>query len=240
MDNAFDLGTVDVDGAIREAAEHVDGDTRAAFLRKAAVFGGGAVGGAVAFGAMPGEALARGGRKRRALKVLEFALTLEYLESRFYKEAVRKRALTGDVLAYAKLVAEHEKTHVVALRRAIRGLAPHHHVPGIPEFDFRGTTESQDAFIRTSYKLENVGVRAYLGQAGKLQHEKKLLRAAASIVTVEARHASAAAILFARNGGGGGDPFNGSTGITPHGAFDEPSSRGQILHAVKRTHFIKG
>ena len=46
MNEPFELDTVDVDGAIRETAERVDGHTRGAFLRKAGIGAGVIVGAA--------------------------------------------------------------------------------------------------------------------------------------------------------------------------------------------------
>ena len=97
-----------------------------------------------------------------------------------------------------------------------------------------GTTDNEKSFIGTAFVLENTGVHAYLGQAGRLQ-SKALLGAAASIVTVEARHAAAIAVL------NGDDPFGpGKGSITPDSAFDTPRTKKQILAAVGKTGFIKG
>ncbi len=57
----INLEAVDSDGAIREAAEEVSGDTRLGFLRKGAVAGGAALGGGAILSALvPGAALAKG------------------------------------------------------------------------------------------------------------------------------------------------------------------------------------
>lgn len=227
----FDLEAVDADGAIREAGGQVPADTRAAFFRKAAVAGGGALSGGAIMGMLPALADARPS-KRQDLKIVEFALTLEYLEAAFYSKAVDGGALSGELLAYAQLLRDHEQAHVKTLQGVIRSL--HHKVPAEPAFDFQGTTENADDFINTSFSLENVGVRAYLGQAPRLK-SGTLLGAAATIVTVEARHAAAAAVLVDRT------PFNsGARSITPHGSFDAASSMRRILGDVKDTHFIQG
>jgi hypothetical protein len=232
MNPVFDLDVIDVDGAVREAEAGVANDTRAAFFRKAAVGGAGVLASGTILGMLPEIASAKPSRKQD-LQILNYALTLEYLESAFYKEAVASGALSGDALTFAKLVAAHEATHVTALHKTIKSL--HGKPVKKPTFDFKGTTKDQGKFLATSFVLENTGVKAYLGQAGRLK-SKALLGAAASIVTVEARHASAAAVLNAGAGAYGG----GSKGITPNGAFDSAASMKAILGAVKGTGFITG
>ena len=121
-------------------------------------------------------------------------------------------------------------THVTALRRTIRSLGSK--VPSEPDFDFQGTNKG-DKFLPTALVLENTGVRAYLGQAGRLQ-SKALLAAAASIATVEARHAAAIALL--QNPGA----FTmGKRSISPSGSFDRATSMSKILGEVRATKFIK-
>ncbi len=228
MNNPFDLAVVDVDGAVREADAAVAGDTRADLFRKAAV-GGGAVVGASFFGGMlPALAEARPS-KRQDIAILKFALTLEYLEAAFYREAVREGGLSGAQRQLARLLLDHEETHVTVLRRTIRSLGSK--VPSSPKFNFKGTNKG-DQFIQTALVLENTGVRAYLGQAPRLQ-SKALLAAAASIATIEARHAAAVAVLVNES------PFAGEKSITPSGAFDRASSMKRILREVGGTGFIR-
>ncbi len=227
----FDLNAVDTDGAVREAEEAVATDTRAAFFRKAAVTGG-AIGSAAFFtGMLPGLAEAKPSKKQD-VAILKYALTLEYLEAEFYEEAVRDGGISGPALDAARLIADHEATHVTALRQTLRSLGAK--VPAQPTFDFQGTNKG-DKFVPTALVLENTGVRAYLGQAGRLK-SKALLAAAASIVTVEARHAAAIAVLVNNNAFGD----RGDNSVTPYGAFDRASSMKQILGEVGDTGFIKG
>jgi rubrerythrin len=222
------IETLDTDGAVREAEASVAGDTRAAFFRKTAVGGGAVLTSGAIMGMLPELAAAKPSKKQD-LAILNFALTLEYLEATFYNEA---KNLSGDAQLFAQLVAAHENTHVTALKKTIKSLGGK--PVAKPEFDFQGTNEDQAKFIDTAFVLENTGVHAYLGQAGRLK-SKVLLGAAASIVTVEARHASAIAIIK------GSDPYTDMSdfGITPDGAFDVPFSKKKVLKAVNDTGFIK-
>jgi hypothetical protein len=225
----LDLNVVDVDGAVREAEEAVVTDTRAQFFRKAAVTGG-ALGSAAFFsGMLPTLAEAKPSKKQD-IAILKYALTLELLEAAFYEGAVANGGLSGPALDAAKLIARHEATHVTALKSTLKKLGSK--VPAAPEFDFKGTNAG-DKFIPTALVLENTGVRAYLGQAGRLK-SGALLAAAASIVTVEARHAAAIAVLKNNNAFGGGEDS-----ITPAGPFDTAASMKTILGEVGDTGFIK-
>ena len=225
----FHLEDLDVDGAIREHAEAVPHHTRQSFLRKAGIAGGAALSSGAILGMVPSLAEAAPSKKQD-LAILNFALTLEYLEASFYKEAVEGGALSGDALELTKLVSNDENTHVSAIRRTIKNLGGKPVTK--PSFDFKGTTKDQALFLATSFTLENTGVRAYLGQAPRLK-SKALLATAGSIVTVEARHAAAFAILL------GQSPFTGAKSIAPSGSFDRSSSMSQILGNVKSTGFIK-
>ena len=186
------METLDTDGALRESADKLGVETRAAFFKKAGLAGGTLVAGGAFMGAIP--QLASAARYTKGDRdILNFALTLEYLEAEFYIEAVAKGALTGVTAEFARLVKAHEVTHVKTLRKTLGS-----HAVKKPKFDFQGTTADQTKFQQTALVLENTGVHAYLGQAGRL-HSKALLGAAASIVTIEARHAAAIALIIAGN-----------------------------------------
>lgn len=227
-----ELSVLDSDGAIRETEAAVAGDTRASFFKKAAVGGGAVVGAGFFTGLLPELAAAAKPSKKQDLAILNFALTLEELESAFYNEAVSSGGLSGAQLDLARLITAHEATHVKTLRSVIKALGGK--AVKKPTFDFKGTNKGAK-FIGTALVLENTGVHAYLGQAGNLQN-KKLLAAAAAIVTIEARHASAVAVL--NNSSPFGDKTGGS--VTPNGAFDTPKSKKAILSAVGKTGFITG
>jgi rubrerythrin len=222
------IETLDVDGAIRDADERVAGDTRAAFFRKAAVGGGTALTAGAFMGMLPDLASAKPSKKQD-LEILNYALTLEYLEAAFYTEA---KNLTGEANAFANIVGAHERTHVKALKKTIRSLGGK--PVAKPEFDFKGSNEEQGAFVQTALVLENTGVHAYHGQVPRLK-SKALLVVAAEIATVEARHAAAIATIL------GDQPYadKSDTSITPDGAFDVPWSMKRVLKAVGDTGFIK-
>jgi len=231
MEPVFDFVSADADGAIREAEAGVAGDTRASFFRKAAVGGGAVLTSGAFMGMLPEMAMARPS-KAQDLRILNFALILEFLEAAFYKEALAKQAAypRKEVRDLAALVHAHEQTHVTALKKTIKALGGR--PAKQPFFDFKGTTDNETDFVATAVVLENTGVNAYLGQAARLQ-SRALLGTAASIVTIEGRHAAAFLILQ------GNDPYNPGTGsITPDGAFDVPKSKKRILEAVGKTGFI--
>jgi Ferritin-like domain len=214
---ALNLDTLDTDGAIREAEDAVAADTRADFFRKAAIGGGSLVAGGVLMSGLPALAEAKPS-KAQDVAILNYALTLEYLEAAFYTEAVAKGALSGDALAGAKIVKGHEVTHVKALKSVLGRKAVKK-----PKFDFKSTTGDQDTFLATAVALEDTGVAAYAGQGPRLK-QKPIVVAALSIHSVEARHAAyfrtLAGMTFAPN------------------AFDKSKSMKQVLKIVKGTGFL--
>jgi len=213
------LADIDRDGAIQETFEEAGGDTRAAFFRKGAMVAGGGL----ALGAFPaGFALAQGVPKGDR-KILNFALTLEYLEAAFYEEAIAKGKLTGETALFAQVVGAHEAAHVEALKAALGVKAV-----GKPSFDFQGTTGSEKSFRKTAMVLEDTGVSAYQGQAPRIK-TTAVLASAGAILAVEARHAA-----WIR------DIIGGGKGVNPApAAFNKAMSMDEVLAAVKDTKFIK-
>ena len=210
------LQELDCDGAIREAADAVARGSRGDFLRRTAIAGGAFAGAGALVAALPSVASAAiSGRDR---SILNFALTLEYLESTFYNEALKAGALTGPTLAFAKVVAVHEATHVKTLKKVLGGAAV-----AKPKFNFHGATSNQATFQQTAIALEDTGVSAYKGQAPRIQ-EVAYLKAALSIHSVEAHHASWIRYI---------------AGVRPAPvAFDKPLTMKQVLAIVASTHFI--
>ena len=227
----LNLDVVDVDGAVREHADAVSGDTRLDFIRKGALGAGAAVGGgALLSGVLASPASAQTSTRppssfgRGDIGILNFALTLEFLEAAFYTEALNSGAITDpQVLAFLKTVERDERKHVSFLRQALGAKAVKK-----PKFDFQGTNKDEAKFRATAALLENTGVSAYLGQAKNIK-SKTILGAAGSILTIEARHASVIGFLNS----------NTAKGIAPSGPFDKPKSARAILKAVTATKFIK-
>ena len=161
------------------------GTTRDAFLKRAAIFGGSAVAAASVGMVLPQSAFAT---KKSDLAILNFALTLEYLESSFYAIAVGKGRLSPRVEQLAKVIRDHEIAHVKALVPTIKSLGG---TPvKKPRFNFPPSIFADETtFLQTAMALEDTGVGAYNG-AGPALTLRPVKEAAASIVAVEAMHAS--------------------------------------------------
>ncbi|WP_116124330.1 ferritin-like domain-containing protein [Lewinella sp. IMCC34183] len=128
------------------------------------------------------------------IEVLNYALTLEYLEAEFYQMGLDANSLlTGDMRETVALIARHEADHVNFLRTAISGSGG---TPiDKPEFDFTAggmfpTFSDTPTFLVLAQAFEDTGVRAYKGQATSLMGNGDVLTAALQIHSVEARHAS--------------------------------------------------
>jgi rubrerythrin len=218
-----------------EAIEGLDdGDSRRGFLKKAGLTGGALVGGGALLGALtPAGAMAAGKGRPPAsfgkgdIGILNYALTLEYLEAAFYNEATannnKKSFLkTAQEKAFLKQTTNDENAHVKFLKKALGSKAV-----SAPKVDFGATTGSRDAFIKTAVALENTGVGAYSGQALNISRPA-YIAAALSIWSVEARHASVAGLLLKPT------PAN----ISPDGPFDKPKTASEVLKVVESTGFL--
>jgi serine-rich repeat adhesion-like glycoprotein len=177
--------------------------------------------GALAAGAVYGT-LAVGPFVRRALAmsgggdvdILNFALTLEYLESTFYAEAKRRAGASGELKSLIELLAKDEQEHVEALAGTIKKLGGK--PVAKPKFDFPYNNTA--GFLKLAQTFEDTGVSAYNGAAPMIK-SKEVLTAAGSIVQVEARHAAAIRLQNKE------EP-------APAG-FDEPLDEKQVLKAVE-------
>ena len=198
------------------AAVEVNGMSRSSFLARGAIATGG-IYGAGAVTQFVSRAIAQEGMGD--VEILNFALTLEYLEAAFYDEALSKAGLSGDVKKLATEFGDHEKQHVDALTGAIKkaGGKPVK-APGV-----KFPLSDEKSFIKLAVTFEDTGVYAYNGAAPMISN-MDVLAAAGSIAQVEARHAAAIRSLA------GEDP-------TPD-AFDKTLTTDEVLKAVKP--FIKG
>jgi hypothetical protein len=207
------LELLDRDGALQEAIADLHGDSRAGFLRRAAVGGGALLAAAVA---PPGEAEAAS--RARDRRIFNFFLAFEHLQVAFYGEVEEMKVLEGELDRQARVVGAHERAHVVALRGAVgRGAAR----PG--RYDFRGATEDPDRFRRTAVAFEDLTTAALQGQTPRLA-SRELAAAAEAILTVEARHAAWIRRL---------------AGVQPaERAFDEPVPLSKVTSIVDATNFV--
>lgn len=194
------------------AVVEVESMDRSAFLLKGALAAG-AVYGAAAVSPFVRSAFSQG--SMGDIDILNFALTLEYLEAAFYEQGADTKGLSSEVADYVETFGEEEAEHVDALSATISDLGGE--PVKAPKVDFGDAFSSQDAFLELAITFEDTGVSAYNGAAPMIE-SKDLLATAGQIVQVEARHA--AAIRFAA----GEDP-------TPQ-AFDKTLSQDEVLKAV--------
>ncbi len=221
------------------------GATRKSFLKQAGVGGAVVLGGSALLGAVAGPARAGHTDSVPDVDVLNFALTLEYLEASFYTAALGGAGTTGvpasaevfsedeitdsksfagfggrirsTAYRYLTDIRDHEVTHVDFLVGAIPDEV------GACTFDFSAALGSVESFIATAQVLENTGVMAYDG-AIRYVDAGDFLQAGAQIATVEARHAAYLNLINRES------PF-------PN-AFDMGKLPSEIITAVKATGFI--
>jgi Ferritin-like domain len=196
------------------AAIDVQGISRQSFIVRGAVAAG-AVYGLGAVGPFVREAIAQEGGGD--VDILNFALTLEYLEAAFYNQALRQVGdLSGDVRSLATEIRDNEVAHVGALAETIERLGGKPvKAPGV---DFGNAFANQEAFLKLAQTFEDTGVSAYNGAAPAIE-SAEVLGAAGSIVQVEARHAAAIRAL-------NGNPIS-------DGGFDRSLDMAAVLAAVK-------
>ena len=149
------------------------------------------------------------------LGILNYALTLEYLETEFYSKVVAAGLFKGKVGSLIMDFGRQEVTHVEALKGAVEKLGG---TPAVkPEGKFPITSATQVAEL--AYTVENLGAAAYLGQAANIQNPE-VLASALAIHTVEARHAATLGTLVKKS-------------VTPQGAFATPADMSTVLAAIK-------
>ena len=200
------LEQLDRDGALREAASRLP---RGRFLAVAA-------GAAATFGMAASPA--RAALPKGDIAILNYALSLEYLQAAFYTETERVGKVTGRAARAVRVVGAVERAHVAAFRKLLGTQAVKR-----PTFDFQGVTEAQQPFLKTAVAFEDLAVAAYKGQAHLIKSDA-VLAAAVAIHSVEARHAAWMRHLF---------------GVQPAASpFDQAKPDAEILKIVRSTNFI--
>jgi hypothetical protein len=149
------------------------------------------------------------------IAILNYALTLEYLETGFYEKVVASGLFSGKVGALIASFGGQERTHVEAIKGAVEKMG------GTPAANPNGKfpINSATQVAQLAYTVENLGASAYLGQAGNI-HSPEVLATALAIHSVEARHAATLGTLVKKS-------------ITPDGAFAKPADMSTVLAAVK-------
>jgi len=131
------------------------------------------------------------------LGILNYALTLEYLEADFYTKGVSAGILKGRTLALLMPIRDHENAHVAAITAAVKAAGG---TPVTkPKISYpKGTFASESTFLGTAHVFEELGVTAYHGQVPLIK-SVEVLGAAASIAGVESRHAAIIASITGAN-----------------------------------------
>lgn len=181
------------------------------------VVGGGVFGGGVAAAATPGRRSAAAAIDMSDLDILNYALTLEYLEADFYATGLAAGLLTDRELELVTPIGDHEKQHVAAVTDAVNAFGG---TPATkPKITYpAGVFDSRDSFLKNASVFEELGVTAYHGQVPLIK-DADVLSSAASIAGVESRHAAVVAALI------GGNPFPNP--------IEANASMDQVLATVK-------
>ncbi|HEY2006824.1 MAG TPA: ferritin-like domain-containing protein [Solirubrobacteraceae bacterium] len=148
------------------------------------------------------------------LAIVNYALTLEYLEAQFYAKVGKSGLFHGKTLSVLKTFGMEEAEHVAALKKVASSLGTPAKEP-VGKFPLKSAAQ----VAKLAGAVENLGASAYLGQAGNIQSQD-ILAAALAIHTVEARHAATLNTLLKLN-------------PTPDGAFAKPMTMAQVLKVVK-------
>ena len=207
------LEQLDRDEALLESIAILQGETRAGFLRKAALGSAGML-----------AALAAPARAQESVSdvdILNFGLRFERLQATFYTQADELGTIHKMPAAkqrWAEVLGAHERAHVRILKKILGDKAGKR-----PFFDFHGVTETDDRFTRTAVAMEDLTVALLAGVTPRL-HDRRLTAALFGLLTTEARHAA-----WARN----------IVGTTPVGrSVDQARTLDSVRGTVTSTHFI--
>ena len=149
------------------------------------------------------------------LGILNYALTLEYLETAFYQDVVKSGLFSGSDQATIQKFGAQEAEHVAALTAAIKGAGGKPAAKPKTKFPLNNAKSVLDL----AATVENLGAAAYLGQAGNIK-SPDVLASALAIHSVEARHAAALNTLLGES-------------IVPDGAFAKPAGPTEVLDSVQ-------
>jgi len=147
--------------------------------------------------------------------ILNYALTLEYLETAFYKDVVASGLFKGSDLAAIRKFGQEEAEHVEALTQAVKSLGG----KPAPEPKTEFPLKSAKSVLELAGTVENLGAAAYLGQAANIE-SPEVLASALAIHSVEGRHAAALNTLLGES-------------VTPDGAFAVPADVPTVLKSVE-------
>jgi hypothetical protein len=147
--------------------------------------------------------------------ILNYALTLEYLETAFYADVVKSGLFKGSDLATIRKFGAEEAEHVTALTAAVKQLGG----KPAPEPKTEFPLKSAKSVLELAATVENLGAAAYLGQAANIK-SPEVLASALAIHSVEGRHAAALNTLLGMS-------------ITPDGAFAKPATAKEVLKSVE-------
>ncbi|MEQ1770007.1 MAG: ferritin-like domain-containing protein [Devosia sp.] len=205
-----------LDGIEPEVGERIDAGRRALFARYA--MPAAAIASAPLVLAAASSQAFGAGLPQQVVDVLNFALTLEYLEAAFYKQGNASGIIPSKYRALFRTIGAHETAHVKLLKGALGSAAVK-----APAVDFTAggkyadVFENFETFATLSATFEDLGVAAYKGQAGNLLGTP-VLTTALQIHSVEARHAAAVRPIIGKKG--------------YDGAFDKPLSKKAVLAAA--------
>jgi hypothetical protein len=147
--------------------------------------------------------------------ILNYALTLEYLETAFYADVVKSGLFKGADLETIRKFGREEAEHVQALTQAVKSLGG----KPAPEPKAEFPLKSAKSVLELAATVENLGAAANLGQAANIQ-SPEVLASALAIHSVEGRHAAALNTLLGKS-------------ITPDGAFGKPADVKTVLKSVE-------